>query len=86
MRITAAQCRAARALLGWSQDDLAERASLSVRALINFEQGKTVPQPRTMTRLIARFEEAGIRFTSGDGRRGVSITDEHPAVGRISEA
>lgn len=78
--ITAAQCRGARGMLGWSQKELAERAGISARALFNFENGNTTPYPKTMTDLLACFEAAGVEFIETDGRIGATIRVE-PAGG-----
>lgn len=60
-------------MLGWSQEELAEKAKVSARAVVNFELGKTVPYKRTMASLIACFEAAGVEFTAGGGRVGVAV-------------
>lgn len=72
-RITPAQSQGARAMLGWSQRDLATKAGISLRALINFEQGSTEPRPDTMAKLAKAFDAAGVEFTRGEGRMGVSV-------------
>ena len=41
--ITPAQCRAARGLLKWTQEELAVRSGVGAPAIINFEGGKTSP-------------------------------------------
>ena len=40
MPLTPAQCRAARALLDWTQDELAERAEVSRGTIRGFESGQ----------------------------------------------
>ena len=72
-RITVAQCRGARVMLGWSQQELADKAGISVRSLVYFEMGKREPYKRTMASLIACFEAAGVEFTAGGGRVGVAV-------------
>ena len=52
MAITRGQCRAARALLEWTQDQLAETASVAKKTLADFEAGKRTPYDRTL--LISR--------------------------------
>ncbi|WP_321337173.1 helix-turn-helix transcriptional regulator [Breoghania sp.] len=66
------QCRAARAWLGWSQDQLADASCVSKRAIAGFELGRTVPQDRTLRDLRNAFEAAGIEFLS-EGAFGVGI-------------
>lgn len=60
------QCRAARAFLQWTRDDLAAKARVSVVTVSNFENGKSSPQRATLDAMRRTFEEAGIGFTNGD--------------------
>jgi transcriptional regulator with XRE-family HTH domain len=81
MTISAAQVKAARALLGWSQTALAGRADLSNSAISFFENGRRRPSPRGLLSLRKAFEAAGVEFTAGEAgvrTRGsaVSISGE----------
>ena len=60
--ITPAQCRAARALLKWKQDELARRASVGVATVRTFEVGKSAPHDSTLRLLKETFEKAGVEF------------------------
>jgi transcriptional regulator with XRE-family HTH domain len=60
--LMAAQSRAARALLGWSQADLAKAAGLGEATVRNFEAGRSDPYGRTLDAIQRAFEEAGIEF------------------------
>jgi transcriptional regulator with XRE-family HTH domain len=64
--ILPAQCRAARALLGWSQAQLAHEAAVSKQTLVDFERGARQPYPRTLADIRAALEAAGVEFTNGD--------------------
>jgi len=64
--ITPAQCRAARALLDWSQMTLAKTARVGSATVQNFERGLSVPRPATLTVIVQAFEKAGVEFTNGD--------------------
>ena len=64
--IAPAQLRAARALVGWSRDKLAEVADTTTRTLARIEAGETVPRPATLTSIRAALEAAGVEFTNGD--------------------
>jgi len=64
--LTAAQCRAARALLNWTQASLAEKASVAKQTLTDFERGARQPYPRTLADIKAALESAGVEFTNGD--------------------
>ncbi len=63
MTIKTSLFRAARALLNWSQKDLAERAGVSDVSIINYETGKRTPQQNTLERIQQAFELAGVSFT-----------------------
>jgi transcriptional regulator with XRE-family HTH domain len=60
--ICAAQVRAARAWLNWTQDDLAERSGVSLKSIARYEAERSVPFDKTLVRLRATFEEAGVMF------------------------
>lgn len=60
--ITAAQCRAARALLKWKQEELARRADVGVSTIRTYEVEKTTPHRSTLKAIQAAFEAAGIEF------------------------
>lgn len=62
--ITSEQMRAARALLGISQDDLANRASVGVATIRRLEatSGKTAGNMRTLWKIRIALEESGVRF------------------------
>ena len=65
--ISAAQCRAARALLKWSQQDLARESEISDVTIRHFEIGKTEPQKGTLVVLRQTLEAAGIEFIDENG-------------------
>src|ERR1700761_9027463 len=65
--MTPSQCRAARALVDLSQDQLASRASVSVTALRNFERGATTPMANNLLALRAALEAAGVEFIPENG-------------------
>ena len=59
-----AQIRAARALLGWSQGELARRAGLGLATLQRIEQNEGVLKGNfsTILKIQRAFEKAGIHF------------------------
>jgi DNA-binding transcriptional regulator YiaG len=65
--ISAPQVRAARALLGWSQDQLTAASGASKRTLAGFESGETTPRAATVTLLRAALESAGVEFIAENG-------------------
>jgi DNA-binding XRE family transcriptional regulator len=64
--ITADQCRAARALLNWTQTDLARHASISAVSIRAFEKGGEM---RDSNRKLLRLtlEEGGVAFIPENG-------------------
>jgi transcriptional regulator with XRE-family HTH domain len=67
MSITNEQCRAARALLGWSQADLATAAMVGQKTIADFERGARQLRPRTLADIRAALERAGVAFIDGNG-------------------
>jgi transcriptional regulator with XRE-family HTH domain len=76
MNITAKQCKAARALLGWSQTKLAEAANVHFRTVHDFENGVRKPISSTMTVLRRAMEDAGVIFIPvNGGGQGVRLRE-----------
>lgn len=67
--IYAAQIRAARALLNWSQGDLAERAGISKQSVNRIENGSMDARFSTMTALNDAIRGAGVEM--GEDTNGV---------------
>ena len=65
--ITSAQCRAARALLGWGQGRLAEKAKVALKTLVDFERGNRSPHDATLDSLQAALGRAGVEFIPENG-------------------
>jgi transcriptional regulator with XRE-family HTH domain len=65
--ILAPQLRAARALLSWSQDRLAETSGVPKRTIARLELAETVPQQRTAAAIRAALEAAGVEFIDENG-------------------
>jgi transcriptional regulator with XRE-family HTH domain len=64
--ISPAQCRAARGLLDWSQQQLADAARVGVVTIRNFESQSTEARHATVEVIVRAFEAAGVEFTNGD--------------------
>jgi predicted transcriptional regulator len=60
--IFAAQIRAARGLLNWSQGQLAERAGVSKQSVTRIEAGTMDPRFSTMTALNEAIRSAGVEM------------------------
>ena len=74
--MTKEQCRAARALLGWTLDELAERSSISRGSIHRFESGIGEPRRSTVRLLREAFEAAGIEFLGNGRGKGVRLLDK----------
>lgn len=66
--MTPEQCKAARALAGMSQQDLAEAAEVAKATIANFETGNRRPYKRTLSALQSALEARGVMITD-DGVR-----------------
>ena len=79
--ITPETCRAARGLLGWSQDELAQRAQVGLNTIRNFETRARSPRTGEPVRLMranlaalqSAMEAAGVQFTAEPDRIGVAL-------------
>jgi transcriptional regulator with XRE-family HTH domain len=75
--ITARQSRAARALLGWTQETLADKARTSLTALKRLESENGLEVYETTRDQVRRaFEAAGIVLLSTDKGEGVLLLHE----------
>ncbi len=63
------QVRAARALLDWSQETLANVSGVARATIKNVENGSTFPRAETSQSLQKAFEDAGVEFLPGSGVR-----------------
>lgn len=66
MQVTGQQIRAARALLGWSRQDLAEASDISMSALLRLEGALTDSRSSTVNKVISTLRSAGIEFVNRD--------------------
>lgn len=67
MSISAAQSRAARGMLDWSQTELASRSNLSESTVRDFEKGRRVPATNNLAAIQQAFEAAGVEFIAENG-------------------
>jgi hypothetical protein len=73
--ITAAQCRAARGLLHWTQDKLGFEASISASTVRSFEYNLHPPHPNNLSAMMRAMEAHGVIFT----KWGVELVKPEPA-------
>jgi DNA-binding XRE family transcriptional regulator len=81
---TAAQCRAARALLDWTQTTLAQRAGVARKTVADFELSRRTLHRRTIIDITAALEAAGVEFMWADGAangEGVRFAREPAPLG-----
>ncbi|MGH2343465.1 helix-turn-helix transcriptional regulator [Segnochrobactraceae bacterium EtOH-i3] len=65
MTITAAQCRAARALIEMDQATLAVAANVSRNTVVGLEKGQRTPNPNNLAAIQRALEAAGVEFLEG---------------------
>ena len=70
-----AQIRAARALLGWNQGDLATAANVSIATIrrIEAKEGPMMGYVSTLMSIQSAFESAGIRFLDNEPGGGIGV-------------
>jgi transcriptional regulator with XRE-family HTH domain len=73
--IRSAQIRAARALLGWRQEDLSKASGVGTATIYRIEKSDTsvVGYASTLARIQAAFEHAGIQFIDNDAAGGFGL-------------
>ena len=85
--ITARQSRAARALLGWTQETLADKARIALTALKRLESANGLDVYETTRDEVRRaLEAAGIVFLSTDKGQGVLLVDDRGSKPNPSNA
>jgi transcriptional regulator with XRE-family HTH domain len=67
MIVSGRQIRGARGLLGWSMEQLAEKADVTVMTLRHVENDLTQPQEKTVAALYSVLDKHGIVFLEDDG-------------------
>jgi transcriptional regulator with XRE-family HTH domain len=72
-KISAAQLRAARAMLGLKQDEVADASLVARPTITEIESGRRVPHARTMADLIRVYESCGIEFIAEADGAGPGI-------------
>jgi predicted transcriptional regulator len=75
-----AQIRAARALLGWNQGELAKNARVSIATIrrIEGQEGPVGGYVATLVRIQSAFEKAGIRFLDNNTEGGIGVRLARP--------
>jgi DNA-binding transcriptional regulator YiaG len=82
-RISPAQCRAARALLGMTQPALAEIACVGLSTVVDFERSRREVSEDAMSVLKDALERAGVLFIAENGGgAGVRLRKAHKKTKR----
>jgi transcriptional regulator with XRE-family HTH domain len=71
--LTPKHVRAARALLAWSQQDLAKAADVATSTVADFERGKRTPVANNAQAIRGALEGAGIQFLSSGAVIGPAL-------------
>lgn len=73
--MTPAQSRAARGLIEWSQEQLAEASHLGLSTVRDFEKGRRVPTHNNLAAIKRALEDAGVQFLEhGEVATGQGVT------------
>jgi len=76
--MTPGQCRAARAWIQISQDELAKAANVGVSTVRDFEVGKRTPIAATLAAMRAALEAWGVRFLDRDDSGSLGVLYSEP--------
>ena len=78
--LTPEQSRAARGWLNWSQEDLAQRANVSLSTVRNFEKGRNVPIKNNLDAIRSVLENAGVNllFDNQGKPHGITAASHEP--------
>ena len=83
--MSAEQSRAARAWLGWSQDDLAARGNVSVNTVRNFEGGQKAVHGNSIASMRQAIEGAGIKLLFDERGAAAGIVRHNAVVHVLGE-
>lgn len=73
------QIRAARAMLGWSREELLHASGISMSALLRMEGALADSRSSTLNKVVKALSLAGIEFvTRDDGAIGVILKAQKP--------
>jgi len=70
--LSAAQCRAARAMVDWTAERLSRVSGIDLQTLRNFEARFRRPDERTLRRIRVTLEQAGVAFIP-ENERGAGV-------------
>jgi transcriptional regulator with XRE-family HTH domain len=76
--LIASQLRAARALVGWSRKELANRSEVSINTIQDFEIGGSDPKQGTIQKWRRALEVAGVEFIDPTDDKGAGVRLRSP--------
>ena len=76
--ITTRQVRAARSLLGWTRQELADKAVVSLNAVARLEAGQVDSRMSTFAAVQKALEQGGVVFLSTDHDLGEGVRFRNP--------
>jgi DNA-binding XRE family transcriptional regulator len=71
--MTPSQCRAARGLLKWTQEQLASAAEVHGHTVHGFENEETLPRRASLKVMQQAFDKAGVIFIKETGEAGPGV-------------
>jgi transcriptional regulator with XRE-family HTH domain len=85
--LTPEQSRAARGWLNWTQDELAQRARVSLSTVRDFEKGRRAPITNNLEALRRAINAAGVQLVFRHGKPvGIAIIGDPTDGGWVSAA
>lgn len=76
MLVTPVQVKAARAILGWTKEKLAEAADVGLQSVHRMEMGREIPKRGTQKLILAALRQAGVDFPDA---MTIRLPPEHAA-------
>ncbi|WP_434714721.1 helix-turn-helix transcriptional regulator (plasmid) [Rhizobium sp. YTUHZ045] len=80
--LSPSQCRAARALLAWSEEDLSSASRIARATIAGYEAGKLSPDDQALRDMKRSLEDAGVLFIPENGG-GAGVRLARPASASI---
>ena len=71
--ITPRQCRAARALLGWTQVELAAEAAIGIDIVRRFERSESDTRSSGLIAIEKAIRRGGVELILAEGRKGEGV-------------
>lgn len=85
MDLLPAQCRAGRALIEWTVEDLAKASDVPAAAIVDFETARATVEPALVEAMAAALEHGGVRLIpENGGGAGVRLKFTRSEVARIA--